>query len=138
MRPRIGEQLPSFSRRTTLETWNRFAAVNDEFVAVHMDDDAGHEAGNPQGAFGMGNLRLSYLMNMLRAWTEDAGEIRSVEVRYRERNQKGDVLTTVGTVRDVEEIDGALLAHVDVDVLDQHGRSTAPGVATVAFALSDL
>jgi len=131
MSVRIGDELPPFVRTTTPETWNRFAAVNDEFVAVHMDDDAGRRAGNPTGAFGMGNLRLSYAMNLLRGWCGEGGEIASIELRLRELNRKGDVLTAVGTVVAVTDIGDALLVEVDLDVRNQHGASTAPGRATV-------
>lgn len=137
MLPSVGDVVPPFTRRTTIESWNRFAAVNDEFVPVHMDDEAGRRAGNAAGAFGMGNLRLSYLMNMLRAWTEDTGDIRSIEVRYRELNQRDDVLTATGVVRTVEVADGEAVVQLDVDVVNQHGASTAPGRAVVAFAVSD-
>ena len=56
--------------------WNRYAAVNDEFVYIHMDDDAGRAALNEQGAFGMGNLRYAYLVNALQDWIGDEATIR--------------------------------------------------------------
>jgi acyl dehydratase len=132
----VGDALPPFTRQTTIESWNRFAAVNDEFIPIHMDDEAGQQAGNPAGAFGMGNLRLSYLMNLLRDWCGDEGDIRAVDVRYTALNQKGDVLTAVGTVRDVKEGTGELVVTIDVDVLNQEQVSTAPGRAVVAFPAS--
>ena len=49
----VGDELPVFQRATGLHHWNRYAAVNDEFVPIHMDDEAGQEAGYPS-AFGMG------------------------------------------------------------------------------------
>lgn len=133
MAPHVGDELPPFSRRTTLESWNRFAAVNDEFVPVHMDDEAGRGAGNANGAFGMGNLRLSYLMNLLRGWCGDDGEVVAVEVRFRGVNQKGDVLTAVGRVTSIDTREGETVAELAIDVLDQHGSSTTPGTATVSF-----
>ena len=33
----VGETLPVFERTTGFAEWNRFAAVNDEFIDVHMD-----------------------------------------------------------------------------------------------------
>ena len=52
----VGQEIPAFERKTDFMHWNRYAAVNEEFVYVHMDDEAGKAAG--QGAaFGMGNLR---------------------------------------------------------------------------------
>ncbi len=52
----VGQELPGFKRRTDLMNWNRYAAVNDEFIPIHMDDEAGRQGQNEQGAFGMGNL----------------------------------------------------------------------------------
>ena len=52
----VGDTLPGWSRQTDFMSWNRYAAVNDEFVYMHMDDEAGRKALNEQGAFGMGNL----------------------------------------------------------------------------------
>ena len=61
----IGQEIPAFERETDFMSWNRYAAVNDEFVYIHMDDEAGAAAG--QGAaFGMGNLRWAYVLNALR------------------------------------------------------------------------
>ncbi len=61
----VGTEIPVFQRATGLQNWNRYAAVNDEFVDIHMDDEAGRAAGFPT-AFGMGNLQWSYLHSMLR------------------------------------------------------------------------
>src|SRR5579862_264289 len=65
----VGEELPTFQRTTDAENWNRFAAVNYEFVP-HLDDEGGRKAGYPS-AFGMGNLQWSYLHNLLRNWLGD-------------------------------------------------------------------
>ena len=128
-----GDRLPPFVAPRGIEAWNRFAAVNDEFVAVHMDDDAGRRAGNAAGAFGMGNLRLSYIANLLRGWAGDDAEIRELRVEYRSRHQKDHVLTATGTVTTLVVVDGEGLVTVDVDVVTEDGRSTAPGSAVVAF-----
>ena len=131
-----GEQLPPFVAPRGLEAWNRFAAVNDEFVPVHMDDDAGRRAGNEAGAFGMGNLRLSYVANMLRGWAGDDAEIRELHVEYRTRHQKGHILTATGIVVAIESADGEGLVTLAIDVVTEDGRSTAPGTAVLAFPLA--
>ena len=130
----IGDQLPPFVRTTGFAEWNRYAAVNDEFIPIHMDDDAGRAAGNAGGAFGMGNLRVSYVLNMLRQWAGDDGEITSLSVQYRKINQKGDVLRAVGEVTGKEVVDGIAVVRLKVDVVDQDGQSTTPGEATVVVA----
>ena len=134
----VGDRIPEFVRTTSFAEWNRYAAVNDEFIPIHMDDEAGRAAGNEAGAFGMGNLRLGYLVNMLRAWIGDDGEIRSLTAKYRAMNQKGDELRCVGEVTGKEIVDGPngpqALVHLSIDVIDQNGTSTTPGHATVALA----
>jgi acyl dehydratase len=129
----IGDQLPEFLRTTGFGEWNRYAAVNDEFIPIHMDDEAGRAAGNDKGAFGMGNLRLAYLTNMLRAWIGDDGEIRSLRAQYKAMNQKGDQLRAVGEVVGKEMVGGDALVHLKIDVIDQNGASTTPGRATVVL-----
>ena len=72
----VGDAIPEWSRETDFMNWNRYAAVNDEFVFIHMDDEAGKAALNEQGAFGMGNLRYTYMLNALRDWLGDEAEGR--------------------------------------------------------------
>jgi len=127
----VGDQLPAWSRRTDFMSWNRFAAVNDEFVPFHMDDEAGRAALNEAGAFGMGNLRYAYLLNALRDWVGDEAEIREVGCEYRAINQKGDVLTVTGTVTDCRVEDGEHRVYLDVNVVNQDGAATCPGHAVL-------
>jgi acyl dehydratase len=110
--------------------WNRYAAVNDEFIYLHMDDDAGKGAGQG-GAFGMGNLRWSYVFNAIRAWVGDEAEIREVGIQFRAVNNKNDVLSTRLRVTEKVREDGNLL-RLEVNVVNQDGQSTSPGHAVVA------
>ena len=126
----VGDQIPAFVRKTDFMNWNRFAAVNDEFVYIHMDDEVGKAAG--QGAaFGMGNLRYSYVLTALRNWIGDEAEIRELSMQFRAINHKNDVLTTVCTVTDKKVEEGESRIYLDVDVENQKGASTSPGNAVV-------
>ncbi len=129
----VGDDIPSFTRQTDLMHWNRYAAVNDEFVYIHMDDEAGRAAANEPGAFGMGNLRWAYLLNMLREWVGDEVDVRELGVQFRAINQKNDVLTCVGTITEKIEENGAHLVRLDTNVINQDGNATCPGHAVVAL-----
>ena len=37
----VGQELAPFVREAGFPAWNRYAAVNDEFIPIHMDDAAG-------------------------------------------------------------------------------------------------
>ncbi|GAA0984369.1 hypothetical protein GCM10009555_057990 [Acrocarpospora macrocephala] len=130
---RAGTPLPPWTRRTDSMNWNRYAAVNDEFIDIHMDDEAARSAGNDQGAFGMGNLRLAYLHNALHAAFGDDAIVTELECRYRSVNQKGDVLTVIGVVTDARWTDGDLVVRLDLDIHNAGGASTCPGSAVVVL-----
>ncbi|WP_236792028.1 MaoC/PaaZ C-terminal domain-containing protein [Amycolatopsis sp. GM8] len=126
----VGDELEPFVRETGFANWNRYAAVNDEFVPIHMDDEAGRAAGYPT-AFGMGNLQWSYLHNLLRAFAGDDGEIVRLSCQFRGPNTKGMTVTAKGVVTAVDETDGAVTATLDVWTEDQNGTKLAPGTAVV-------
>jgi acyl dehydratase len=130
--PQVGEEIPSFIRQTGFENWNRYAAVNDEFVPIHMDDDAGQAAGYPT-AFGMGNLQWSYLHNVVREWMGEEARIVSLHCQFRGPNLKGQTVTGRGRITAVRP--GADRTEVDLEVWteNQEGQPLAPGAATVSL-----
>ena len=128
----IGQEIPAFTRETDFMNWNRYAAVNEEFVYIHMDDEAGKAAG--QGAaFGMGNLRWAYVLNALRAWIGDEAEVRELSLQFRAVNHKHDVLRTSAVVTEKKQEDGENLVVLEVNVLNQKDEKTAPGRAVVSL-----
>ena len=129
----VGDDMPQWSRQTDFMHWNRYAAVNDEFVPFHMDDEAGRRAGNKEGAFGMGNLRYAYLVNALRDWIGDEAEVREIGCQYRAINQKNDTLSVVGEVVETTVVDGENRVKLTTNVMNQHGEATCPGHAVVVL-----
>jgi acyl dehydratase len=121
----VGQALPPFRRLTDLGSWNRYAAVNDEFVAIHMDDAAGRAAGLP-GAIGMGHLQLAYLHNIVREWLGEAGRIEQLECQFRAPNTRGQVVTARGVVTGVERGDGVRV-ELEVWTEGEDGTRLAPG-----------
>lgn len=129
----VGDKIPNFVRETHFPEWNRFAAVNYEFIPIHMDDVEGKKAGNEIGAFGMGSLRASYLVNMLSDWIGDEAEIREMSYQFRGINNQHDVLTCTGEVIDKAVVDGENQVRLKIDVVNQKGESTTPGEAVVVL-----
>jgi acyl dehydratase len=126
---RVGDELPPFVRETDLANWNRYAAVNDEFIPIHMDPEAARAVGMPD-AFGMGNLRIAYLHNLLHDWLAGRGEIVDFRCEFRGLNLRGDTLRCTGSVA---AVDGDLVS-VELHVLNQDGTDTTPGSAWVALS----
>jgi acyl dehydratase len=122
--------LSGFSRRTDLENWNRYAAVNDEFVPIHMEDRAGQEAGYPT-AIGMGNLQWAYLHNAVREWLGGDGEIRSLSCQFRAANLRNTTVTVAGVVTDVTQTQDGTMVTIDLRTESDMGQAMAPGRAVV-------
>ena len=129
----VGDEMPAWSRQTDFMHWNRYAAVYDEFVPFHMDDEAGRKAGNKEGAFGMGNLRYAYLANALRDWIGDEAEVREIGCQYRAINQKHDTLTVVGKVVEKGVVGGENQIKLTTNVMNQLGEATCPGHAVIVL-----
>lgn len=121
-----------FVRHTGVNNWNRYAAVNDEFIDVHMSDEAARRAGH-RGIFGMGNLRVAYLHNMLHDWLGQRGDIVSFSCQFRHLNFVDDVLTCHAEVTRVEEVDGLAVAVLTLGVTNQLDVETTPGTARVVL-----
>jgi MaoC like domain len=128
----VGDRLCSFERVTDMGTWNRYAAVNDEFVSIHMDDEAGRAAGY-EGAIGMGNLQWAYVHNLLRAWIGEDGRIRSVSFELRGPNVKGQRLIAGGEVVERTERDGEVMLSVKVWTSSGAGDQLGCGTAVVSL-----
>jgi acyl dehydratase len=128
----VGQTIPVFERKTDFMHWNRYAAVNEEYVYVHMDDEAGRAAG--QGAaFGMGNLRWAYVLNALRGWIGDEAEVKELGMQFRAINFKNDVLRTEGVITEKKQENGENLVALTINVVNQNDEKTAPGRAVVSL-----
>ena len=126
----VGLELPSVAHTTGFPAWNRYAAVNDEFVPIHMDDEAGRAAGM-SGAFGMGNLQWAYLHNLVRDWLGDRGRILRLECQFRTVNTKGQAVNSRGRVSAVQQREDGLQVDLEVWTEDRDGTVLAPGRCTV-------
>ena len=127
-----GDKLPPFVRTADFHAFNRYAAVNDEFVDIHMDDTAGKAAGYPS-AFGMGNLQYAYLHILLNEWVGTAGRIVSLSCQFRAPTLKGMVVTAHGVVTGVRPAGDEVLVDLEVWTQNEDGRRLAPGSAVVAL-----
>ena len=122
----VGDSIHPYVVTTTVENWNRFAAINDEFIPHSMDDQAAISEGFPS-AFGMGNIQWAYLHNMLRTFAGVNGTIMKLEIQFRRPNTKGQTLTAQGKITAVT--DGVI--SLDIWTQDQEGHQLAHGSAVV-------
>jgi acyl dehydratase len=130
----VGDELPKFVRTTDFDNWNRYAAVNHEFVGIHMDDGEARASGLP-GAIGMGNLQWSYLHNVVRQWLGDRGRILQMSCQFRSANRRGQTVTATGRVTGITPTVAGTEVTLAVWTVDEQGNELAPGTSTVLFDL---
>jgi acyl dehydratase len=133
----VGDEIPSFERATGFANWNRYAAVNDEFVPIHMDDGAGRDAGYPS-AIGMGNLQWAFLHNVLREWMGDEGRIEQIACQFRSPNVKDQTVTARGRIETIRPQGDRVLVDLTVWTDVPGGDQLAPGTATVSLPAASL
>jgi acyl dehydratase len=127
----VGDELPTRTQTAGFEAWNRFAAVNDEFIPIHMDDEAGRVAGY-DGAFGMGYLQWSLLHAVVREWLGGAGRIVEMTCSFRGPSFRGRVVEAGGTVSAIEDgPDGRVISLEIWTRADD--KVLAPGTAKVVL-----
>jgi acyl dehydratase len=130
----MGAIVPPFVRPAGLQAWNRYAAVNSEFVDIHMDDAAGQAAGYP-GAIGMGNLIWAWLHCTVEEWVGERGRLERLECRFKAPALKGDEITCSGTVTGREtDADGSVVLDLELWAENQTGSRIAPAQARVRLA----
>jgi acyl dehydratase len=128
----VGDEIPPFERATGFAHWNRYAAVNDEFVPIHMDDGAGREAGYPT-AIGMGNLQWAFLHNVLREWMGDDGRIEQIACQFRSPNLKDQTVSARGRIEAIRADGDRVLVELAVWTEVDGGDQLAPGTATISL-----
>lgn len=127
----VGDEIPTRSQPAGFPAWNRFAAVNDEFIPIHMDDEAGRAAGY-DGAFGMGYLQWSLLHAVVRNWIGAAGRIVEMTCSFRGPSLKGLDVEAGGKIVAID--DGPDGRVVSLEIWTRAGdKVLAPGTAKVVL-----
>jgi len=127
----VGYEIPTFTRDASLHHWNRYAAVNDEFYDIHMDDEAG-KAARYETAIGMGNVQWAYLHNVLRDWLGQNGRMLTLTCEFRRPSLRNSVVRARGVVRSIRVKDAYEEMDLDVWTENGSGERMAQGKATIA------
>ncbi len=108
------------------------AAILRDPYPVHWDRDSNTRLGLEGRVINQGPLNLSYLVNMLHAWT-GAGSVRRLTVSFGRPVLDGDNVTARGRVVALDDVGGERRATCEI-WLDRDGETVVSGTAVVAVA----
>lgn len=130
---KVGDQVPDWVMESVSPARMRtMAAILRDPNPVHWDPSVVEELGHGRHTINQGPLGLSYMVNMLHAWTGPTS-IRRIVMRFPMPVLDGDHITAKGEVTALREANGERLADLKI-WLDR--PDTAPpleGTATVAL-----
>jgi acyl dehydratase len=125
-----GDTISTFVRPANLDTWNHYAAVNDEFVPFHMDDEAAREIGFPS-AFGMGNLLLAYAHELVRRNMGPEDTLEKLDMRFDQPALRGTTVTVSGEVSATSDGATGRTVELRIGINDDNDRRLATADARV-------
>jgi acyl dehydratase len=108
------------------------AAILRDPYPVHWDPASNERLGLGGRVINQGPLNLSYIVNMLHAWTGPAS-VRRLTVSFARPVLDGDNVTARGTVIAIDEVDGEKRATCEI-WLDRDGEKVVTGTAVVGLA----
>jgi acyl dehydratase len=108
------------------------AAILRDPYPVHWDRTSNDRLGLNGRVINQGPLNLSYIVNMLHAWTGPSS-VRRLTVAFARPVLDGDTVTACGTVLSIESVDGEQRATCEV-WLERDGEKVVTGTAVVAVS----
>ena len=133
MQINVGDAIPDWDMPSVSAARMRtMAAILRDPNPVHWDRREVAKLGFGEHTINQGPLGLSYMVNMLHAWTGH-GSIRRIYMTFPMVVLDGDHITAQGRVTDIREVNGERLADCDIWLHRDGSDNPLEGKATVAL-----
>ena len=106
-----------------------YAGTSGDYNPLHTDDVYTKEVAGYPGVFAHGMLSMGLTGNMLTNYVGD-GRLKKYGVRFTNQVWPGDSLTAKATVTDIREENGEKLVDLDLQTVNQDGKTVITGTAT--------
>ena len=131
MKVEVGDQIPDWLMESVRpERMRTMAAILRDPNPVHWDRSACKAIGYGDHTINQGPLGLSYMVNMLHAWTGPTS-IKRIVMRFPQAVLDGDHITARGEVTAIREEDGERLADCRIWLERKGSEPPLEGEATV-------
>jgi len=130
----VGMELPRLQKgpMTTMHLM-RWSSAMENFHRIHYDTPFAVEHDKLPGVLVNGSLKQQFVMQLLADWAGPDGWVWKASFQFRAMNLIGETLAIWGRVTDKRDGPGYGLVELDIGILNDAGKESTPGKATVAL-----
>jgi len=126
-----GQDLPSLTKKVTVEQIRQYAEASGDRNPIHLDETFARSAGLP-GVIAHGMLTMAFANQMVTDWLGDRSRLKRLQGRFAGMVLPGDEVTCTGTV--VSKDEQARRVMINLVVTNQRGEKVLnKGVAEAEF-----
>lgn len=134
----VGDKPPALEKGPlTTAHLMRWSSAMENWHKIHYDLPFAREHDRLPGLLINGSLKQQFLMQLLKDWMGTSGWVWKVNFQFRAMNIAGETLQPWGRVTEKQRGPDFGLVHLDVGILNEEGKESTPGKATVAVAYRD-
>jgi len=115
----------------------RWSAAMENWHRIHYDHRFAVEHDGLPDLLINGSFKQQFVVQLLKDWAGPAGWLWKVSFQFRAMNRVGEALDIWGRVTGKQGVPGFGLVQLDIGIVNEHGRESTPGSATVALPLRD-
>lgn len=130
----VGDELPKLEKGplTTVHLM-RWSAAMENWHKIHYDRNFAVEHDKLPDLLVNGSLKQQFIVQLLKDWVGTTGWVWKVNFQFRAMNVVGETLWTWGRVTGKRNAPAFGLVDLDVGIVNEHGKESTPGKATVAL-----
>jgi len=115
----------------------RWSAAMENWHKIHYDRIFAVEHDGLPDLLINGSLKQQFMLQLLKDWAGPGGWVWKVSFQFRAMNPVGETLKVWGRVAGKRAVDGYGIVDLDLGIVNDAGKESTPGKATVALPFRD-
>ena len=130
----VGQELPWLTKGPLGEIHLfRWSATMENWHRIHYDRRFAVEHDKLPDLLINGSLKQQFMVQMVKDWAGREGWVWKVSFQFRAMNSVGETLHVLGRVKSTERLQDYGLVVLDLGIVNQDGKESTPGEATLAL-----
>ena len=115
----------------------RWSSAMENWHKIHYDKPFTLEHDKLPGLMINGSLKQQFVMQLLKDWVGPKGWVWKASFQFRSMNIVGETLAIWGRVTGKRDGPGYGLVDLEIGIVNENGKESTPGTATVAVPYRD-